>query len=220
MRVKVFFFGLVLFFLQYNIVQGQNFYGGVMAGVNGSQVGGDELSGYHKAGFFGGGFVGWRFTPMSALRMELEFSQKGSKETPTEENGYYSYLMHLNCIDMPVLYQFFFNIQKVRFSLEAGLSYTYIIGDPKEEYSKGDGFGGDIPPGTGRPFVPSSLNFVAGLYYHITQNLFVNFRTSNGLTPIRKDLAIARHRLGGHGQYNDVLTLSIGWDFGKGAVQY
>ena len=207
---------LVAFFLQYNTAQGQNFYGGAMAGINGCQVGGDELSGYHKAGFFCGGFVGWRFTPMSALRMELEFSQKGSKETPTEENGYYYYLMHLNCIDLPVLYQLFFNIQKQKFSFEAGLSYTYIIGDPKEECEVNGGYS-YIYPGSGRPFTPSSLNIVAGLYYHITQNLFVNLRTSNGLTPIRTDFAI-RCRMGAHGQYNDVLTLSIGWDFGKGAV--
>jgi hypothetical protein len=218
MKLKVFFCGIVLFVLSCGIVQGQNFHGGVMAGINGSQVGGDELSGYHKAGFFGGGYVGWRFTPMSALRMELEFSQKGSKETPTEENGYLSYLMHLNCIDLPLLYQLSFNIQKQKFSLEAGLSYTYIIGDPKEEYIDGTGFYYLVG---GVPFTASSLNLVAGLYYHINKNLFVNFRTSNGITPIRKDPAIRRHPLwGAGGQYNDVLTLSIGWDFGKGAIQY
>ena len=219
MKLKILFCGIVLCFLSWNVVQGQNFYGGIAAGINGCQVGGDELSGYNKLGFYGGGFVGWRFTPMSAVRMGLEFSQKGSKETPTEENGYYDYVMHLNCIDMPLLYQLFFNIQRARFSFETGLSYTYIIGEPREEYARGDG-SMELPPGTGRPFVASSANFVAGLYYHITPNLFVNFRTSNGLTPIRKDLAISRHRLGGHGQYNDVLTLSIGWDFGKGAIQY
>ncbi|MCL2040911.1 MAG: PorT family protein [Bacteroidales bacterium] len=211
-------FFLVLFFLQYNIAQGQNFYGGVMAGINGCQVGGDGLSGYHKAGFFGGGFVGWRFTPMSALRMELEFSQKGSKETPTEENEHYYYRMHLNCIDLPLLYQLFFNIKNQKFAVEAGLSYTYVIGDPKEEGIDGTGFN-YIVDGTGRPFTASSMNLVVGLYYHITQNFFVNLRTSNGITPIRKDPALKRHPLwGGGGQYNDVLTLSLGWDFGKGAI--
>ena len=214
---KVYLGVFVLVLLQYNVVQGQSFYGGVMAGLNGSQVGGDGLSGYHKAGFFGGGFVGWRFTPMSAVRMELTFSQKGSKETPTEENEHYYYRMHLNCIDMPVLYQLFFNIERVQFSFEAGLSYTYIIGDPEEEGIDGTGYN-YIVEGTGRPFTPSSLNLVAGLYYHINQNLFVNLRTSNGITPIRKHAP--RHPLWGvDGQYNDVLTLSIGWDFGKGAVK-
>jgi len=217
MKFKIFFFGLVLFFLQYNIVQGQGFYGGAMAGINGCQVGGDGWAGYHKAGFFGGGFVGWHFTQMSALRMELEFSQKGSKVTPTEENDYQSYLMQLNCIDLPVLYQLFFNIQRARFSIEAGFSYTYIIGDPKEEGSDGSGYNYIVD---GREFTASSLNFVAGLYYHITKNLFVNLRTSNGITPIRKYAVWKRHPLlGGEGQYNDVLTLSIGWDFGKGAVR-
>jgi hypothetical protein len=199
-------------------MQGQNFHGGVKAGINGCQVGGDGYAGYHKAGFFGGGFVGWQFTPMSAMRMELEFSQKGSKLTPTEENGHESYLMHLNCIDLPLLYQLSFNIQKQKFSFEAGISYTYIIGDPKEEYFDGSGFS-NIPPGTGKAFTPSSLNFVAGLYYHINQNLFVNFRTSNGITPMRKDPHLKRHPLlGMGGQYNDIITLSIGWDFGKGSI--
>ena len=217
MKYRIFFYGIMLFLLQYNTVQGQNFYGGVMAGLNGSQVGGDGYAGYHKAGFFGGGFVGWRFTQMSALRMELEFSQKGSKETPTEKNDYQYYLMNQYCIDLPIMYQLFFNIQRVRFSIEAGLSYTYIIGDPKEEGIDGTGYNYIVG---GKPFNASSLNFVAGLYYHITQNLFVNLRTSNGITPIRKDAIWTRHPLWGvDGQYNDVLTLSIGWDFGKGAVK-
>ena len=218
MRLKIFFYGVILLFLSCNIVQGQNFYGGVVAGINGSQVGGDGLSGYHKAGFYGGGFVGWRFTPMSALRMGLEFSQKGSKETPSEDNNYEYYRLHLNCIDLPVLYQLFFNIQKLRFSVEAGLSYTHIMGEPKEEGNDGTGFH-YIVEGTTVPFVPSSLNFVAGLYYHITQNFFVNFRTSNSITPIRKDPAIRQHIFRWHGQSNDVITLSVGWDFGKGAIQ-
>jgi len=220
MKYRIFFYGIMLFLLQYNTVQGQNFYGGVMAGLNGCQVGGDGLSGYHKAGFFGGGFVGLRFTPMSAVRMELAFSQKGSRLTPTEENDYQSYRMHQNCIDLPVLYQLFFDIQRVRFSVEAGLSYTYIIGDPKEESTDGTGYH-YLVEGTGVPFTASSVNLVAGLYYHINKNLFVNFRTSNGITPIRKDPHILkRHPLWGvRGQYNDVLTLSIGWDFDKGATQ-
>ena len=215
---KTLFYGTVLFLLHAGIVQAQHFYGGVMAGINGSQVGGDGLAGYHKAGFFGGGFVGWRFTQMSALRMELEFSQKGSRQTPTEENGYENYRMHLNCIDLPVLYQGFFNIATQRFSFEVGLSYTYIIGEPKEEGNDGTGFH-YIVEGTGVPFVASSVNFVAGLNYHITPKLFVNLRTSNGLTPIRKDPAIRQHLFRWHGQSNDVLTLSLGWDFGKGSVR-
>jgi len=211
---KIFFYGIItLFFLQYNIVQGQNFYGGVVAGINGCQVGGDGYSGYHKAGFYGGGFVGWHFTPMSAIRMGLEFSQKGSKETPTDENEHENYRMHINCIDLPILYQLSFNIIKQKFSFETGFSYSYIIGDQKEER---DGY----PIVGGVPFTPSSINFVAGLYYHITKKFFVNLRTSNGITPIRKDLTRKRHPLWGvNGQYNDVLTLSIGWDFGKGAVR-
>jgi hypothetical protein len=212
--------GIMLFFLQYNLVQGQNFFGGVVAGINGCQVGGDGYAGYNKAGFYGGGFVGWRFTPMSALRTGLEFSQKGSREILTEENDYqgYDYRLHLNCIDLPVLYQLSFYINdKQRFSLETGLSYTYIIGDPKEEGIDGTG-SRYIADGTGMSFVSSSLNFVVGAYFHINKNLFVNLRTSNSITPIRKDPARRQHFFRWHGQSNDVLTLSIGWNFGKGSI--
>lgn len=192
-------------------VQGQEFFGGAMLGINGCQVGGDGLSGYKKFGVSGGGFVGLKFTPESAVRMELEYSQKGSSEIPSinldEAENWELFSITEHCIDLPVLYQHFFG---KRISVEAGLSGTYLISHQSSTWGEVAGSGKEMT---------LSLNFVAGVYFHINNHLFVNLRTSNGLTPFLKTYdGMARRRLGPFGQYNDLLTLTVGWDFGKGAV--
>lgn len=193
---------------------GQSFYGGAKAGINGCQVGGDNLAGYHKFGFLAGGFVGVRFTPKSGLRLELEYSQKGSRELPPKNSDYNgpqdvgnNFRIQEHCIDMPIMYQFFLARWM---SLEAGLSGSYLFSHKETQWG--------IESGS-EHWVPFSLNIVAGVHFHINKNLFINFRTSNGLTPFRKTSdGYARRRLGAYGQYNDILTLSVGWDFGKGAI--
>jgi hypothetical protein len=103
----------------------QKFEGGLLAGFNGSQVRGHLMSnGFHKFGLLGGAWVQSAISDNLYWEMELKFSQKGFKISPTIKNGGYLYIYQLNYIDMPVAFGYQANDV---FSLFAGLSFDYLI---------------------------------------------------------------------------------------------
>lgn len=203
---------LIAFLAVSTASRAQEFYGGAILGVNACQVGGDEHGGYKKFGVMAGGFVGFQFTPMSALRMELEYSMKGSREVPAnnlDDEYWENFRIQEHCVDLPVLYQLRLNRY---ISFLAGLSGTFLFffeqtGWSMEAGSQESNF--------------ASLNFVAGVNFHINDKWAVDFRTSNGLTPIQSN-GFSPRRLFGilpNGLYNDILTLSVSYNFGKGAKE-
>ncbi|HNQ84206.1 MAG TPA: porin family protein [Bacteroidales bacterium] len=193
------------FFLMGSAVQSQVFNGGVMAGVAGTQVSGDDYSGFHKAGLFLGGFVNLQFSEHSALQMELEFFQKGSRENPDSTNNYQQYLFRLNYVELPVLYQY---TAGKRFKFEAGPSLGFLINYYEENnYYEIKG---------GNPGARVTFQINAGMYVYITRNLLVNIRTNNSLINIRADNAtgdVLRIFPGNYGQFNDCLVLSLFYQF-------
>lgn len=197
-------------------IAAQNFFGGVIAGINASQVDGDNYSGYRQVGFNGGGFVGYQFTKRSGLRFGIEFSQKGARQNPKyDENGNlisnnpYTYIFRENCIDIPVSYLFYLNRL---FVFEGGLSYTYIFNAKREYDDTGMNDLSDIRK--------NSINVLLGINVNITKHLFANLRFSYGLTPVGKATTQRTRGLFGEvGQYNNMFTLSLGWNFGKGGTK-
>lgn len=57
----------------------QNFSGGVVIGMNMSQIDGDNIHGFDKRGWALGGYVNYRFSEMISLQPELLFEQIGSR---------------------------------------------------------------------------------------------------------------------------------------------
>jgi hypothetical protein len=102
----------------------QSFYGGLMAGFNGSQVEGDKSSGYQKMGFVGGAWTQTDVNEKVYWGLELKFNQKGSRINPTAKNGYYKYIYRLNYIDLPVLAGYRINDKVSAF---AGLSFGVLL---------------------------------------------------------------------------------------------
>lgn len=197
---------ILLFALSMMLVLGaksQEFRGGFKAGINASQVAGDCCSGYDKAGLFGGAFVNVSISDNARLQMEIEYSEKGSKLVPDEDNGYQQYTLSLNYIDIPILYQYIYG----KFIFEGGLSYGYLLSTFEEA-----NFSDQV---AGTEFNKSALNLIVGLYYRINENWMVNFRTTNSLMAVR-DHASGVKRLFNRGQYNDVLTLSLVYEFKRG----
>lgn len=196
----------VFFFVLAMAVSGQQFNGGLMAGVAGTQVAGDTYSGFHKAGIFAGGFVNLQITRQSAFQMELEFFQKGSRKNPDPENDdYEQYLFRVNYVELPVLYQFILND---RLKFEAGPSLGFMI-SYYEEYNYEE-----IKQGNPAARVSFQLN--AGMYVNLSRNLMVGIRTNNSMLNIRADNAtgdIVRIFPGNFGQFNDCLVMSLYYQF-------
>lgn len=180
----------------------QNIKGGILAGVNGTQVAGDVCSGYDKAGVTGGVFANFKFGENSMFQMELAYTQKGSRMNPTEKNAYTSYLLRLNYVDVPFLYKYLYN---EKLSFEGGLSYGYLI----DYYEEANGF---TNVGGENQFHRHAANIIIGLNYSLNEHFRANFRSVNSLIPLR-DHASGVKRLGNAGQYNDVLTLSLQYQF-------
>lgn len=195
---------LILIFFSVE-TRSQEFKGGIMAGVAGTQVAGDTYYGFHKAGVFVGGFVNRQISEHSAFQMELTYFQKGSRENPDSSNNYNQYLFRVNYIELPVFYQY---IAGKRFKIEFGPSLGFLT-NYYEENNYYEIKGGNRP-------ARMTFQINAGLYVNLTSRLFVNIRTNNSLLNIRSENAtgdIRRIFPGNYGQFNDCLVFSLFYQF-------
>lgn len=185
----------------------QRFNAGVIAGGLVSQVDGDTWVGYHKAGFLAGGYVNLNLASHSALQLEMEYIQKGSRRNADLENGdLNSYLFRIHYLEIPLLYQFTF---ARRLSVEAGPAADILLG----YYEEVNG----VPDPPTEPMRPITLSGIVGASVYITPHLKANFRFNYSLISIRNTdapyPASYRKILFEYGQYNNVLSLSLCWDF-------
>ncbi len=185
-------------------VSGQRFKGGLFAGVNASQVAGDISSGYKKLGITFGATVETPINEKWSLKMELGFSQKGSRENPTDENGNTQMLMRLNYIDLPILLRYKINRP---LTAQIGLGYGYLL----YHYVENDYSTTTV---AGTPFNTHALNILAGISYSFSTRFLIDFRANTSLIPVRPHSSGAS-RWFNHGQYNDVLSLTLHYSLGK-----
>ncbi|MBC8319866.1 MAG: PorT family protein [Bacteroidetes bacterium] len=199
------YFTIIIFIFCFGFISvGQQFHGGVIAGLAGTQVAGDTYSGYNKAGIFAGGYVSIDVGEKSAFQMELSYFQKGSRENPKEKNGYKFYLLRLNYIELPVLYQF----KAGKFIIETGPSAGILMGYYEESFYE---VISDNPANK-----PASITFQInlGFRYFISQHYGVSLRTNNSLMNVfsrNQDGDV--WRFWDHGRYNDALVLSVFYQF-------
>lgn len=197
---------LILLLLPINHIAGQNFHGGLMTGLVGSQVAGDTYSGFDKAGVFAGGFVSWDFTKRSALQLELTYFQKGSRKNPDPENNdYESYLFRTNYLELPVLYQLKFDW----FYLEAGPSVGVLFGY-FEKHNE------EVISDVGNYNKPArfTLQTNIGFRFKFREKFGLGFRYNFSLLNIRtRNVTGDVWRLWGYGQFHDALVLSFFYQF-------
>jgi hypothetical protein len=184
----------------------QKFHAGILAGGNVSQVDGDNWQGYHKFGFQVGGFTQLRVSKHSSFQFEVEFKQLGSRQNLDSLNQGNTYLLRLNYMEIPFLYQFTF---AKRFAAEIGPAADILV----SSYEASDGF--PIPdPVPLRPVIASGL---LGVSAFITHHLKADFRFQYSLMSIRNTSApyppSYKRKLFEVGQYNNALVLSLSWDF-------
>ncbi|BBE18051.1 hypothetical protein AQPE_2211 [Aquipluma nitroreducens] len=156
----------------------QRFEGGVLVGLNASQVDGDNYSGYHKPGVALGGFVQTNLSRTVYAGMELKFAQKGSRNIDSlATDGQIKYIMRLNYVDLPV----YLGIRtSERISLLVGMSPGYLIsGREYNDYGK-------LTEQDQKAFSEFDLQGLLGFRFQFTKRLFVDLRGAYSVLPIRK----------------------------------
>jgi len=191
------------------MVFSQKFNGGILAGGNVIQVDGDTYEGYHKLGYQAGAFVYLRDSPHSSFQLEMEYFQKGSRRASNPDSGAgdHSYLLRIHYLEIPVLYQYTF---AKRFQAEIGPAVDVLLGSLEET----DG----LPTVNTVPLRTVTLSGILGIAGYITPHLKAGFRFNYSLLSIRQPgnpQPGYRHILFETGQYNNVLSLTLSWDFRK-----
>jgi hypothetical protein len=194
---------LSIFLISFFIVgYAQKFDGGAMIGMAASQVAGDRYSGFNKAGPIAGFFVNFQPAERSSFQFELYYVQKGSRKNANAvKEDYDSYLLRLNYVEMPLLYKLHFG----RFAIEAGPSLAFFMGGYEEINGEEE---------TVDNFATMTFQFNLGVVFNITENWMVDIRTNNSFTNLRNETLDGHvYRLGSYGQFNDVLMLSLVYQF-------
>jgi hypothetical protein len=162
--------------LLYNLsLFAQKFEAGFVGGFSASQISGDGLAGFDKGGARLGAYISY---PLQNKRINFEvgmqYLQKGSKE-PSGERGISNYNMNLHYVEVPFT---------VNYSLKNGLLLETGIGagilvNYTEENANGTLLGES--PNT------LALDFLCGIQYQLFEQLKINVRYGNSITPIRKE---------------------------------
>lgn len=177
----------------------QRFKGGLMLGMNVSQIDGDNWGGYNKAGIVGGAYVSTAFTNKWGAQMEIRYAQKGSAN-PLYDPDRIRY--RLQYIEVPVLAKYEpFN----KFEFQLGLLFGYLF-----DAKRNDGYGyeelDDQPDET-------DVAFLAGINYKLTQRINGNARFSYSLMPVWQNYPGQNYGVGAW--YNNVITFGIYYQLGQ-----
>lgn len=157
----------------------QRFEGGILGGLNASQVDGDTYHGYNKSGIVAGGYAQTNLSRTIFTGFELKFTQKGSRKNPDPKipDDQSKYIMRLNYAEMP-LYLGVRTSEKI--SVLAGLSAGYLIsGTEYNNYGK-------FPVEDQHPFNALDVEGMLGFRFQMTERLFLDLRGAYSLIPIRK----------------------------------
>ncbi|MEZ4772171.1 MAG: outer membrane beta-barrel protein [Bacteroidia bacterium] len=93
----------LMFELQVAIAQ--NFSGGLILGINASQIDGDNIKGFHKRGGTIGGYVNYRFSETFSIQPEILIEQLGSrsKDRRLTVLGGSAVDLNINSLNLPLL---------------------------------------------------------------------------------------------------------------------
>jgi len=182
------------------------FDGGLILGINFTQVDGDSYYGYNKVGLNAGGIVLVHFTPSFGAGMELLYSQKGSRSVGSNSSsttGVFDevYTMKLNYVEVPVLLHYTFH----RVDFEAGISYAYLINSSESAEISGQQV--IIDPGKNK-FNNTDLEYILGFNARAYKKLYIDCRFAYSITPIRSTERIpVGFSYGNIGQFNNLFVL-------------
>ena len=181
------------------ILSAQRFKGGILIGMNVSQIDGDNFPGYNKAGLVGGAFVFTEFKDKWGAQMEIRYAAKGSAAPK-----YYSYTRkyRLQYIEVPLLAHFEpVNKLKIQF----GLSFGYLFSAAQSDGGGYEKFE-EIPS-------RGEIAVSAGINYSLTKHLDINARFSYSVLPVFSNYTGSTWGTGAW--YNNVLTFAFYYRIGQ-----
>ena len=185
----------VLIILISNNVKSQNFKGGIIGGIATTQVSGDNLGGYNKAGLCIGVFTQLPISPISNIKMEMEYIQKGSRNPKLNQNGIPD--ISTSYLEIPISLNY---NQNELLSIESGIQTAFLLS------SKDNDVNGSV--NSDPPFDKTDISAFIGIYYHYSEKMSLNTRLGNSVLPIR-GYDTERIFIFKRGQYNTVLSFTI-----------
>ncbi|MEO0403788.1 MAG: porin family protein, partial [Bacteroidota bacterium] len=153
-----------------------DFRGGLMAGVLGTQMSGDRLAGFDKVGLQAGAFVGIPLGSSLSAEIELYYITKGSQQpTNPDDPDRSTFGYRFNYVEMPLMLQY--NITDSWRGIAGG--YFGVLTSSKVIFNNID-----------RPIEnpePSStdIGLIIGAGYQITPRFQVELRYSQSIIPVR-----------------------------------
>ena len=188
------------------LAHAQRFEGGILGGLNGSQVAGDFTHGYHKPGVLLGGYVQTDLSPVVYASMEIKYSQKGSRKNPDPKTqDQEKYIMRLGYMDVPV-YLGFRTSENISFL--AGLSAGYLM-----HSGEWDNFGKFVPEDE-TPFSAFDFQALLGTRFELTDRMKLDLRLAYSFIPIR-DLPVNELWYWRDNQFNNVISTAIYYRLGR-----
>lgn len=193
--MKKFMYVLLLIFIP-AICNAQRFKGGVVLGLNVSQIDGDFWAGYNKAGLVGGAFVFTKFTEGWGGQMEIRYSAKGSATAPKST---VQRKIRLQYMELPLLatYDFYHNFQA-----QGGVSLGYLF-----EAAQNDGYGYEEFD----EFDHFEIALSVGMNYSVLDRIDINVRFSYSILPIEAYYSGATFP---YAKTNNVITFAVYYRIG------
>jgi hypothetical protein len=183
----------------------RTFHGGLVSGMNFSQVDGDNFAGYTKTGLNVGGIVYFKMDEEHIKgSLEVLYTQKGaqSKGVFTAAPGLFvtDYRVTLNYAEVPFMINYF---DQHLHHFGAGFSYSRlgtkrenITFSPSQPIVNLDDF----------PFRKSDFNFLLGASLHCWKGFFFNMRFQYSLISVRNKVP---ENYGRNQQFNNMWTLRM-----------
>lgn len=189
----------------YYVEEPKTFVGGLIAGVNFSQVDGDSYKGYKNVGLSTGVVVYARLMPNIAASLEILYAQKGAKSNgPQLSNGGITLITKqnilLNYAEIPIQINFF---DKRRSHFGAGLSYAQLINSKEQIQVNNPNIKYDSDQ---YPFKKMDINLVLSGQLHLHKGLFAGLRFQYSMLSIRDNVD---PEFGRSQQFNNVFALRV-----------
>ncbi|MCC6186062.1 MAG: PorT family protein [Chitinophagaceae bacterium] len=189
----------------YYIEEPKTFVGGLIGGVNFSQVDGDSYKGYNNIGFNTGVVVYARLMPQVAASIEILYAQKGAKSNGSQlSNGGNAVITKqnilLNYAEIPVQLNYF---DKKKSHFGGGFSYSQLINSKEVINTNNSSVTYDQNL---YPFKKMDINLVLSGQLHLYKGLFAGLRFQYSMLSIRNDVDA---NFGRAQQFNNVFALRL-----------